>query len=1043
MDMNIDGFMDIEEYNNLKQHADKIIQFIEKIDQNSTKRAIWELFQNAVDLSENCEIVIEQKPDKFIFKHNGAPFTKYTLDCLIVQVSSKVEHNKDDIGQYGTGFLTTHSFSKIVYVSGSIDLENGEEYVDFEDFLIDRTFDDSDSKILMNKLKSQRNKAKILENIKKSKEPKNSTIFTYLTNLEIEKENVNKAMDSLSSLLPYVMAINEKIKKVSVTNIKGNTTVYKKDICENKNEIKISPIIISINDMNVKFINIYSLNTNNTIIILPISDDNNVIKLKENIPRIFVSFPLIGTENFGFNYIVHSKKFYTNETRDNILLKSSNPDTEYKEDNNRKLLQEVYENILHYLNKINKNLNNKQYLAIINFKSQIPENILLTEYFNSIKKSWVNSFKNIPLVDCKEKLLKPINSFFFKEELLEDPNYDHAIYNIVNYFYADIPDKKIVKDWTEIVTQWKIYNGKEYENEMNYVKLENILEKIQYEGNIEKFIYKKIKEDLKKFYQYMVQKNKIIEFDNYSLLPNIYNILKKRDELYTYYDIEEILKEIAVNIIPDKLKSFIHKEFILDIKINEYNKEKYSNDINQELSRLLGKLKKDEQMPDAIYQSLITYCTIFNTQKENRRRKLIRLICKYHKRNTDYIEINGMTSDVINWETPIKYLLKDFILQINIPPININIFKELLSIIYGWGLADEFYLNMPLFPDQNGIIHYINDLKVDNGIQDEIKDLYDEIFYDIKGESIKSILLYNKIDFSLFFINDKDKIKTSEIISREIEDKIVEVFSIEEINKHPYKNTILKIINFIKSRNWGKYFPQIDNKKQEIFFAACDNEDTKNFIFDLLTNETKKDFIRNIYNIENLEEIIELGKIEYENKRIGKCNWKHKKEIGNYIENTIRDKIGKHIKAERSGLGETKNKQFGQDIIIYYDNKEIYYIEIKSRWSTDSPIAMSSLQMKTAIKQKENYALVYVDMSDYEGDERYTANFEQIYDRIKVILDIGNRIRPLELVFDLENKEEEVYLINYRGNVSQKLIKQTGKMFNDLIDMLISILNKM
>ena len=37
--------------NDLKQHADKIIQGIKKIGPNHAKRAIWELFQNAVDLS--------------------------------------------------------------------------------------------------------------------------------------------------------------------------------------------------------------------------------------------------------------------------------------------------------------------------------------------------------------------------------------------------------------------------------------------------------------------------------------------------------------------------------------------------------------------------------------------------------------------------------------------------------------------------------------------------------------------------------------------------------------------------------------------------------------------------------------------------------------------------------------------------------------------------------------------------------------------------------------------------------------------------------
>jgi len=67
----------------MKQHADKLIQGFEKLEESHAKRAIWELFQNAIDLSENCEIVIELKDDYLSFKHNGKPFTSKTLSCLI------------------------------------------------------------------------------------------------------------------------------------------------------------------------------------------------------------------------------------------------------------------------------------------------------------------------------------------------------------------------------------------------------------------------------------------------------------------------------------------------------------------------------------------------------------------------------------------------------------------------------------------------------------------------------------------------------------------------------------------------------------------------------------------------------------------------------------------------------------------------------------------------------------------------------------------------------------------------------------------------
>lgn len=66
----------------MKQHADKLIQGFEKLEDSHAKRAIWELFQNAIDLSEYSEIILELKEDSVIFKHNGKPFTTNTLSCF-------------------------------------------------------------------------------------------------------------------------------------------------------------------------------------------------------------------------------------------------------------------------------------------------------------------------------------------------------------------------------------------------------------------------------------------------------------------------------------------------------------------------------------------------------------------------------------------------------------------------------------------------------------------------------------------------------------------------------------------------------------------------------------------------------------------------------------------------------------------------------------------------------------------------------------------------------------------------------------------------
>jgi len=50
-----------DERSDLKQHADKMLRDFEKFNDYSSNRAIWELVQNACDLTIDCEIEIDYR----------------------------------------------------------------------------------------------------------------------------------------------------------------------------------------------------------------------------------------------------------------------------------------------------------------------------------------------------------------------------------------------------------------------------------------------------------------------------------------------------------------------------------------------------------------------------------------------------------------------------------------------------------------------------------------------------------------------------------------------------------------------------------------------------------------------------------------------------------------------------------------------------------------------------------------------------------------------------------------------------------------------
>lgn len=70
------------------------------------------MVQNARDVSRktgaNIEFLLNDY--EFVFQHNGLPFTATSLNALNIQSTSKVRDDIVQVGQYGTGFLTTHKF---------------------------------------------------------------------------------------------------------------------------------------------------------------------------------------------------------------------------------------------------------------------------------------------------------------------------------------------------------------------------------------------------------------------------------------------------------------------------------------------------------------------------------------------------------------------------------------------------------------------------------------------------------------------------------------------------------------------------------------------------------------------------------------------------------------------------------------------------------------------------------------------------------------------------------------------------------------------
>ena len=201
-------------------YCNKIRKGLEDLDEKSGERALWELVQNARDMSSEARIKIELTENSIIFSHHGEPFDYTSFRALVKQDSSKDRNGADQVGQYGTGFMTTHAFNRLVYVNGPFVVKTGKDtikgYVQVKNFELDRTFvDTADGPI---KMKEQLEKVKqfwkgdLLDEIRDD-----TTSFRYdLTPLQVD--DVSTQLSSAISLMPFVLVINSHLKEVEIYN---------------------------------------------------------------------------------------------------------------------------------------------------------------------------------------------------------------------------------------------------------------------------------------------------------------------------------------------------------------------------------------------------------------------------------------------------------------------------------------------------------------------------------------------------------------------------------------------------------------------------------------------------------------------------------------------------------------------------------------------------------------------------------------------------------------------------------------------------------
>ncbi len=673
--MNIHNkFNELKDKKSYSGPAKSVKQYLSPILSHSSKlriRWMWELLQNASDLGDNIKVRIEIDSKKLTYSHNGKNFSLSEAYNLIMPDSSKdneIAKSKSVIGQFGTGFISTHILSKIIQVKGII--EDEEKIYSFK-FHLDRS-ERTDKDFLIDSIK--KSEAEYQENLKELEElPDNEfqTSFTYYIDNTystlIGQEIVNCGIESFKELIPYVLTFRPQLAEIEIIDHRTTTTRMKFKRIEVETDIDDLIIIKTVCQKNGKHIEnklIGNIIEGETEIAFPIEEIEEskfqLLPFPEECPKLFCAFPMIGTSDFNFPVVVHSEKIVPKRERDGIEI------TDFDEENREKLVEakiafkrllEIIQdnewtnayNICHFTNPDIDDAETKKWFVKEIF-NQIKEGIYKTkliELDNSLELDEHRialSSAYVPYADRrtkdKEQIVKTIYDFAFQ------------------VMAEQIPCKEHFLNWYEVL---------DFESfETRKLDIERLCEMVS-----KPYKYK-IKNNTVDFYVDLVA---FIISQEQNLLLNKYQILVnqtvnltttkglKLDEIrhkQLIDEYEEKLKNIHASLTKKDCRTFLlHKDFgkingILD-KEDKYDLKDLSKDIDEKLRNFDGNYHDEKFL--LILKDLFSWYTTCDLSDET----LINLF-PYFSLNKSQLYLNTKTPKELEFAFDIEISGKSEIL---------------------------------------------------------------------------------------------------------------------------------------------------------------------------------------------------------------------------------------------------------------------------------------------------------------------------------------------------------------------------------------------
>lgn len=1023
---------------NVKSHCTKIKDGIRKNGSTSGNRAIWELFQNAGDLAECAEIKITLTNSAFIFAHKGKPFTYDTLCSLVKQVSSEEKEDEEKVGQYGTGFLTTHKFSRKITIQSSMLIsESPAAYVDVTEFVINReNFDDIPQ--FIEDMTEQIEAVEKLMDAPQKATPREWTELSYELNEE-RRTIAQVAIDEAIKLIPFVLTFNDNIGHCTIDDQTRDKHIsFSKDVKPTSTDMLFCKQITrqTAGEPIPKVFNCYylELHEGKSRIILPLKSETEVISFGDT-PRLFVHYPLIGQNHFNVNFLFHSHLFTPEEPRDNIIVPRDNDATKKTAAANKRVLTEMTAHLWSFLEANVIRWTNTILMAPIHIKDKNHGDAKTDEYYKALKSAWIEEYTRLPLLningtrylmahDQHPLVLEPSLEVFLSEN--EERDYLSTIYGYASQT-AIIPVESELLQWSRIINEWNP-DKKEW-----FLTLDAIV----------KYVSENQGSSLKKMLQLLVDAQQLSFFESYALLPNREMTLMKQSALRNAEAIVPELYTLVKDLAPSICTKFVHSEYTAIIGLTSYSR----TDLRGELQDIVKK-QEDECWKNAtnpkrydgnFLKHLIALCSCFTSDAESKRSLLMPIICQYEGIPYNKQIIPAWKDDAAGFDLYRQLFLSlvenemMLIASKNSAWVSANI--DTLVTFVDKARGDDyksFCTRYATYPDMNFELHTPDALCKNSNVHDQLFYFYKQVL----GEDLKSKCVNSRFEtfYDAYALSEKQY--TNQTVANKVHEKLA---------NDKYSDTIiLDIIDLTEPETteglqWRTLFNPIYKQRESIRYNLGTDDERK--AINRMMKQKNPDLLKKMAEVSEMEDPEEvLNRVE--DAILQAEHDAHIKKLGDYVECHIQHFLSDALES----IGVTvSNQQGGQDLILSKEGYPDYFVEIKSRWQNNASAIMSATQFQNAVANADRYSLISAQMWTFDQQralDNDPVSLSELTPLIKVCSNIGHLEDDLQKrVTDAFRYDDNEISIqgSYEVLVPQKMITES---FEDLIDILCKYFSK-